>query len=512
MSIYFPDIIKHNNPNLALTDSNYIRGGRRVVADFDALYELYNTHSDQMAENITIVYVVEEDAAYLFVDEANADNEDGWVLQNLPSGVSSVGLSLPDIFQVTNTPVTESDTIIATLSQQEANTVLAGPETGSDDVPTFRALVADDIPGIGWEKIIEGTPDSLGGYGILDAVNIDQLGVADGVATLDGSGKVPMAQLPAAVTGALVYQGTWNATTNTPTLASGTGTTGHFYKVSVAGTTTIDTISSWQVGDMILFDGTTWDKIDGATNEVVTVFGRYGAVTAQSGDYTFAQITAKPTTLAGYGILDAVNISELGVADGVATLDGTGKVPSAQLPADTVTSVFGRIGDVTAQASDYTFAQIGAKPTTLAGYGITNGVPYTGATTNVNLNSKTLFNVSSILVGAATSPNIIETIQVVGSLAASGIVVGSNTKTEDYTLTHSDYTIRVDATLADVDITLPPIDAITIGQMYIIKRIDNSANAVVVFGTNIDGTSQQVLSTQYQVLRLQYTGAGYDII
>jgi hypothetical protein len=41
----------------------------------------------------------------------------------------------------------------------------------------------------------------------------------------------------------LVYKGTWNASTNTPTLASGTGTTGEFYIVSVAGTTNLDGIT-----------------------------------------------------------------------------------------------------------------------------------------------------------------------------------------------------------------------------------------------------------------------------
>jgi hypothetical protein len=35
--------------------------------------------------------------------------------------------------------------------------------------------------------------------------------------------------------GALNYQGTWNAATNTPTLASGVGTKGDYYYVSVAG-------------------------------------------------------------------------------------------------------------------------------------------------------------------------------------------------------------------------------------------------------------------------------------
>ena len=47
----------------------------------------------------------------------------------------------------------------------------------------------------------------------------------------------------------------------------------------------------------------------------------------------------------------------------------------ANLPPAGVSSVFGRSGAVTAQSGDYTFAQIGSKPTTLAGYGITDAQP-----------------------------------------------------------------------------------------------------------------------------------------
>jgi hypothetical protein len=52
----------------------------------------------------------------------------------------------------------------------------------------------------------------------------------------------------------------------------------------------------------------------------------------QTVNFTFANLGGKPTTLAGYGITDAVPSSQKGAANGVATLDGTGKVPSAQLP------------------------------------------------------------------------------------------------------------------------------------------------------------------------------------
>lgn len=66
-----------------------------------------------------------------------------------------------------------------------------------------------------------------------------------------------------AISGAVVYQGTWNASTNTPRLISGIGTKGWYYKVSVAGSTSIDGISEWSIGDDIIFDGTVWDKISG---------------------------------------------------------------------------------------------------------------------------------------------------------------------------------------------------------------------------------------------------------
>src|SRR3972149_460326 len=63
--------------------------------------------------------------------------------------------------------------------------------------------------------------------------------------------------------GAMSYQGTWNASPNTPTLASGAGTKGYYYVVSVDGTTTLYGISSWSVGDAAAFNGTTWNKIEG---------------------------------------------------------------------------------------------------------------------------------------------------------------------------------------------------------------------------------------------------------
>ena len=76
---------------------------------------------------------------------SNTDYATGW--SNAGSGtVTSVGLSLPGLFTVSNSPVTGAGTLTAVLATQQANRVLAGPTTGADAAPTFRALVAADLP------------------------------------------------------------------------------------------------------------------------------------------------------------------------------------------------------------------------------------------------------------------------------------------------------------------------------------------------------------------------------
>jgi len=104
-----------------------------------------------------------------------------------------------------------------------------------------------------------------------------------GVATLDAGGKVPVSELPAAVLGALSYQGTWNASTNTPTLTSSTGTKGYYYVVSVAGNTNLDGITDWLVGDWAVYNGTVWQKVDN-TETVTSVNGQVGAVVLTASD------------------------------------------------------------------------------------------------------------------------------------------------------------------------------------------------------------------------------------
>ena len=99
----------------------------------------------------------------------------------------------------------------------------------------------------------------------------------------------------------LVFQGTWNASTNTPTLTSGSGTTGNFYIVSVAGSTNLDGITDWQVGDWAVFieQGASdqWEKIDNSS--VLSGSGTGGSFAGWSGSGTSVTLGNAPVTFSG---------------------------------------------------------------------------------------------------------------------------------------------------------------------------------------------------------------------
>lgn len=105
------------------------------------------------------------------------------------------------------------------------------------------------------------------------------------------------------VAGGLSYQGTWNASTNTPTLASSTGTNGYYYVVSVAGSTNLNGITDWQAGDWLIFNGSVWQKIDqswanaGANDNITSMTGITGGIS--SPDFIQFDTTAGATNAVG---------------------------------------------------------------------------------------------------------------------------------------------------------------------------------------------------------------------
>ena len=246
------------------------------------------------------------------------------------------------------------------------------------------------------------------------------------------------------IIGALVYKGTWDASTNTPTLTSGVGNKGDYYYVSVAGTTNLDGITDWQVGDYAVFNGTAWQKIDN-TDSVISVNGQTGIVVltaANVGAVSNTTYVNASGLLSGGGQLNSnvtisltsvptANITGLGTmatqnADAVAITGGNVAVTNATAVLTTTDNIAiktltgyvfaNNTSNVTASVTIPVANVSGAVPNTvnvLAGGLLSGGGALTG---NVTL-SLTSVPVANVTGGVANTINII---------AGTGLTGGGN--------------------------------------------------------------------------------------
>lgn len=136
--------------------------------------------------------------------------------------VTSVGLSLPSIFTVSGSPVTTAGTLSASLASQSQALVLASP-AASSGTPSFRALVASDIPALSYA--------ASGANSDITALNASSISLGGGQL------KFPATQIPSSDVNTLddYEEGTWTPTitTDTPGTMSVTynGRTGTYTKI-----------------------------------------------------------------------------------------------------------------------------------------------------------------------------------------------------------------------------------------------------------------------------------------
>lgn len=109
-----------------------------------------------------------------------------WVIIGAGGGggsVTSVALTAPGFLSVSGSPITTAGTIALNLATQTANTIFSGPTTGAASAPTFRALVAADIPTISLTSKVSGIlPVANGGTNSSTALNNNRI-----MKTLSGS-------------------------------------------------------------------------------------------------------------------------------------------------------------------------------------------------------------------------------------------------------------------------------------------------------------------------------------
>ena len=132
MAIKRPDIYEHNNPVLAIVDSDFLKGGGRVVADLTALYALSN-RPDQLKERVTKVWVTAESAYYILIDDTNIGNSNGW--EEETGGASAWGT-------ITGTLSSQTD-LQSALDGKQATITGAATTIDTEDLTASRALVSD---------------------------------------------------------------------------------------------------------------------------------------------------------------------------------------------------------------------------------------------------------------------------------------------------------------------------------------------------------------------------------
>ena len=215
------------------------------------------------------------------------------------NGTKTFGSSpiIPTPPQSDNSTAAASTAFVKSLNylQGNQNVSVTGDATGSGNTTINLTLAATGVSAGTYTKVtIDAKGRATGATNMTSAdvvaslgftpINNATIGAANGVAGLGSDGKVPLAQLPSSTIGGMNYVSTWDASANSPAIpAAETGNKGNYYTVSVNGSTSIDGIAEWKVGDWIVSNGVVWDKIDN-TESVTTVAGRTGAIVLVAAD------------------------------------------------------------------------------------------------------------------------------------------------------------------------------------------------------------------------------------
>ena len=322
---------------------------------------------------------------------------------------------------------------------QPANVVYAGPAAGAAAPTAFRSLVNADLPASG---------AAANTYGSSTAIP---------VLTINAKGVITSATT-ASFTGGLSYQGSWNASTNTPTLASGVGTNGYYYIISVAGSTNLNGVTDWQVGDWAIFNGTVWQKID-QTNLVSSVNGQVGAVSLAYADLAGAIPTWNQNTSGTAAGLSAT----LAIGSGGTGQTTAGAAFNALSPITTTGDLI--LGNGTNSATRLAIGTNGYLLTAVGGTAAWAAAPAAGVTS---------FSAGT----TGFTPNTATT----GAISLAGTLIVGNGGTGATTLTG--YVKGAGTTALTASSTIPNTDITGLGTMS-----TQNANSVAVTGGTINGTS-----------------------
>jgi hypothetical protein len=181
---------------------------------------------------------------------------------------------------------------------------------GMDGALTFPD---DTVQTTAWRGIATELPTAS--TTVLGGVKVDGSSVS-----INGSGVISVST---GLAGSVTFKGGWNANTNTPALANGTGTSGWMYIVTTNGVTNLGAgLISYNAGDLLVYDGAAWINV-AANNGVVSLNSRTGAVTLNSTDITTALGFTPYNATNPSGYITGINSSAVTTALGYTPYNAT---------------------------------------------------------------------------------------------------------------------------------------------------------------------------------------------